>query len=290
MLRDSELRSRTVDLSHDLIFDGAFAVGKSNRADYHARTKDFVWKIRAIEAQLPKSRQLTYRGRASFLPGPRLLNTPAIVAPAPFGAWTQPLVNDESIFSDSSRFGLVYVHDNWAADMAALAAALLTPRRLAILQAKHTRRALWSAAIMPELRARVAEIAAAKAAVKAAREEEARVEAARVEAEARAETEAKAEAIRLEAGAKAEAARVEAEVRAEAARVEAKERAEAAAQRARWPAVHVELKAEIAQRAAVDAALAEEAAAEAARAEATAQRQEAAAGQGMRRTLLNARR
>lgn len=301
MLRDPELRSRTIDVSHDLIFDGAFAVGKSNKADYHARIKDFVWKFRAIEAQLPKSRQPSYRGRASFLPGPRLPNTPAIIAPAPFGAWTQPFVNDESVFSDSSRFGLVHVHDNWAADMAVLARDLLAPRRFIILQAKRTRRALWSAAVMPELLARVAEIAAAKAAVKAAREEEARVEAARVEAVARAEAEARAEAARVEAEARAGAARVEAEAKAEAARLEAEARAEAvrleavaqaqaAAQRARWPAVHVELKAEVAQRAAVDAALEEEAAAVAARAEAMAQRQEAAAGQGMRRTLLNSRR
>jgi hypothetical protein len=294
MLRDSELRSRTIDLSHDLIFDGAFSVCKSNRPDYHARMKDFVWKIRAFEAGLPKSRQSSYRGRASFLPGPHLPNTPAIVAPAPFGTWTQPYVNDESVFSDSSRFGLVYVHDNWAADMTAIAADLLAPRRMGTLQAKRTRRALWSAAVMPKLRARVAEIAAVKAAVKAARAEEARVEAARMEAEARAEEEARIEAARVEAEARAEAraeaARLETEARAEAARLEAKERAEAAAQRARWPAVHVELKTEIAQRAAVNAALEEEAAAEAARAEAVSQRQEAAAGQGMRRTSLNARR
>lgn len=121
-LRDDELRSRTVDLSHYLIFDGAFVVGKSNRVDYHARMKDFVWKMRAADAGLPKSRQLSYRGRGSLLPGPRLPNTPAIVAPAPTGAWSQPFVNDESIFSDSSRFGLVYVHDHSAADWSATVA------------------------------------------------------------------------------------------------------------------------------------------------------------------------
>jgi hypothetical protein len=297
ILRDSELRSRTVDLSHDLIFDGAFAVGKSNRADYHGRMKDFVWKMRAIDAELPKSRSVAYRGRASFLPGPRLRNMPAIFVPAPFGAWTQLFANDESISSDSSRFGLVYVHDNWAADLAAIAADLLAPRRLAMLQAKRTRRALWSAAVMPELRARVAEIAAVKAAVQAAREDEVRAEAARIEAEARveaarveSEARAEAEAARVEAEAEAEAARVEAEARAEAARLETVAKSEAAAQRARWPAIHVELRAETAQRAAVNAALEEEAAAEAARAEAVAQRQGATAGQGMRRTLLNARR
>lgn len=281
-LRDDELRSRTVDLSHYLIFDGAFVVGKSNRVDYHARMKDFVWKMRAADAGLPKSRQLSYRGRGSLLPGPRLPNTPAIVAPAPTGAWSQPFVNDESIFSDSSRFGLVYVHDHSAADWSAtvadwsaIADDLRAPRRIAAVQAMRARRTLWRTAVAPEIHAAV----------------ELRTERARRSARAAVMSEVKSSQLPAQflerISARAQWAAVADEVTSMERRVVAQARH---ARQALWTAIHPDLRAQVVQRAAINASLAEEAAAEAARREAVARSQGAAAGQGMRRTLLNARR
>ena len=273
-LRDDELRSRTVDLSHDLIFDGAFVVGKSNRVEYHARMKDFVWKMRAADAELPKSRQLPYRGRGSLLPGPRLPNTPAIVAPAPTGAWTQPYVNDESISSDSSRFGLVYVHDHSAADWSAIAADLRAPRRVAAAQAQRTRRTLWSTAVVPEIHAAV----------------ELRAERARRSARAAVMSEVKSSKLPAQFLERIMVRAQWAAVADELTSVERRVMAQAkAAREALWVAIHPDLRVQVIQRAAINASLAEEAAAEAARREAVAQRQEPIAGQGMRRTLLNVR-
>jgi hypothetical protein len=281
-LRDDGLRSRTVDLSHDLIFDGAFVVGKSNRVEYHARMKDFVWKMRAADAGLPKSRQLAYRGRGLLLPGPRLPNTPAIVAPAPTGAWTQPFVNDESIFSDSSHFGLVYAHDHSAADWSAIvadwsaiAANLSDPRRIAKFQAKRARRTLWSTAVVPDIHTSA----------------ELRAEKARRSARAAVLSEVKSSEVPAQflerITVRAQWAAVAAEVTSIDRRVMAEARL---ARQALWTDIHPDLRAEVVQRAAINASLAEEAAAEAARREAMAQSQGAAAGQGMRRTLLNVRR
>ena len=152
-LERSELRSHKATVRHSMIFDGAFFPGESNDTNYRQRMKAIVWKISGIDADLPESRKLPYQGLASFLPGPRLPNSPAIVTAAPTGAWAEPYVNDESIYSDSSRVGLVYVYDNWANDMRAISADVLDPRRLAAAQAVRDERAKWRRKVVPEIHA-----------------------------------------------------------------------------------------------------------------------------------------
>jgi hypothetical protein len=118
------LRSRKIEATNSLIFDGAFVPGKSNPVDYRQRMKSFAWKVRAIDAELPKPRKVSYRGRASLLPGPFLPGMTRVNIPAPTGAWTQPYVNDNSISTDSSRFVDTYAHNTWRAEWVTVVAEL----------------------------------------------------------------------------------------------------------------------------------------------------------------------
>ena len=274
-LERSELRSHTATVRQSLIFDGAFFPGKSNDTNHRQRTKSIAWKISGIDADLPKSRELPYQGLASFLPGPRLPNTPAIVAAVPTGAWAEPYVNDGSIYSYSSRIGPVYVHDNWANDMRAISADVLDPRRLAAAQAVRDERAKWRKKVVPEIHAS-AELRAAVA------------ERARRSAWAPVMSELQSSALPAEflesITARAQWAAVAAELTSVDRRIMAQARP---ARKENWPEIHGELRTTVAQWAAMNAALEEE---EAARVAAVARRQQSAAGQGMRRTLLNTRR
>ena len=143
-IKRSRTKSRKVDVSYSLIFDGAFFAGRSNAAGYRQRMKDFVWKISAIDSELPK--RPTPKELLPVLPGPLLPNTTAVVVRAPTGAWSQKYVNDPSIDSGSSISGVVFRHQNWSAIMT----QLLFPSHLTLAQAKSAMRAHW-AAVMTEL-------------------------------------------------------------------------------------------------------------------------------------------
>jgi hypothetical protein len=146
-LLDSLKRYRTVshkvDVGYTLIFDGAFFAGKTDDS-YRQRMKDFAWKVRGIDEDLPK--RPTRKELLPALPGPLLPNTTAVVARAPMGAWSQKYVNNPSIDSGSSVSGVVVRLHNWPG----IITELLSPERLAMAPAKRAMRDNW-AAVMSDL-------------------------------------------------------------------------------------------------------------------------------------------
>ena len=129
----SKAVSRKVDIGYSVIFDGAFFARKTNDASYRQRTKAFAWKLRGIDADLPK--RPTLKELLPVFPGPLLPNTAAVVARAPVGAWSQKYVNNPSIDSGSSVSGTVVRLHNWPGIMT----ELLSPERLAMAPAKRAR-------------------------------------------------------------------------------------------------------------------------------------------------------
>jgi hypothetical protein len=146
-LLDSLKRYRTVshkvDVGYTLIFDGAFFAGKTDDS-YRQRMKDFAWKVRGIDEDLPK--RPTRKELLPALPGPLLPNTTAVVARAPMGAWSQKYVNNPSIDSGSSVSGVVVRLHSWPG----IITELLSPERLAMAPAKRAMRDNW-AAVMSDL-------------------------------------------------------------------------------------------------------------------------------------------
>ena len=155
-LRDTELKSQTINVRRTLIFDGAFATNQSNDVDYRERMWRFEWKIRSLDAELPK-RPLVREGFLPVVPGPFLPKTSGGLHSALAGAWTQKLKDDKTISKESFLVGVVHVHDictkraEWAGVMSELVKFSLPAQRRELEAQRNTVIAELNASNVPRL-------------------------------------------------------------------------------------------------------------------------------------------
>ena len=127
-LRSTDLQSSAVDVSHTLIFDGAFVASQSNKTDYRERMQAFAWKIASLDAVLPKrpKRQLALEGLLPLVPGPPLPRSSGRVPGVLAGPWSRKPTIDENFVTGNALVGSVHQYDictkraEWAGVMSEL--------------------------------------------------------------------------------------------------------------------------------------------------------------------------